>query len=153
MPNAAQRDEALQYQGCPGSFKSLKWILRDQNSHSRFVSPKPRATVLLTFPTLKFFSATRLWLPTPFSKGGFPLSTISSWENQSTSQKVKFLSSFELKKPDCPLGWVTVSGQTGGSVYGAADWIDTECLSFLRDRSWSSQLSPTYVICLQIGLF
>lgn len=53
-------------------------------------------------------SATRLWLPTPSSKGGFPLSTISSWENQSISQKVKFLSSFELKKPDCLLGWVNI---------------------------------------------
>lgn len=67
------------YKGWPGSLKNLEWILWDQNPHSRSVSPKPRAIVGLTFSPLKFFAATRLWLPTPFSKGGFPLSTISSW--------------------------------------------------------------------------
>lgn len=51
---------------------------------------------------------TRLWLPTPFSKGGFPLPAISSWEDEDISQKVKFLPSFELKKLYCPLSWVSI---------------------------------------------
>lgn len=56
--------------------------------------------------SFEVFSATGLWLPTPFSEGGFLLSTISSWENRGISQKEKFLFSFELKKRCCPLGWV-----------------------------------------------
>jgi hypothetical protein len=75
--------ENYSYEGWPSTLNSLKWILWDQNSRSRSVSPRPGANVqacLLDFEVFLYYKA--MGLPTPPAKGEFPLSKISSWGSQ-----------------------------------------------------------------------